>query len=385
MSAVSLHDHPMLKTPGLAKVIRAISVDGDEVRIVGGAVRNALMGIAVGDLDLATTARPDVVIGRSRAAGLKVVNTGYDHGTVTVVAGGHGYEVTTLRRDVRTDGRRAEVAYGRDWTEDAKRRDFTMNALYADLSGTVYDPLGGLDDCLAHRLRFIGDAEQRIKEDYLRILRFFRFFATYGGALDAAGLAACAKHSAGLNGLSRERIGQEIKKLLPGAHAISALEAMIAAEIAPMVLGPVVDIAAFTIARARAGKIDAMGALLILAVRGDEDIARLGEGLRLSKVERGRLDKGLAARRLIAGLSTPAMRLSVYRQGAQAAQDALLMASLRLNDADFSTLWDIATAWSPPRPPFSAQEIMAQGYKGAALGARLRELEQAWIDETFKD
>jgi len=190
----SLKDAAWLKRPETARVFAALSGDGIETRAVGGAVRNTLLGRPVTEVDLATTAMPDTVMARARKAGLKAIPTGIAHGTVTVVADGTPFEVTTLRRDVETYGRHAKVAFTEDWEEDARRRDFTLNALYADADGALYDPLGGYADLVAGRVRFIGDATARITEDYLRILRFFRFNAYYGkGPLDALGLSACVK------------------------------------------------------------------------------------------------------------------------------------------------------------------------------------------------
>ena len=208
-------DAAWLQAGHLTDLLAVLDRAGEEARVVGGAVRNALLGEPLGDIDIATTALPAEVVRRTQAAGFKAVPTGIEHGTVTVVVLGRPFEVTTLREDVETFGRHAKVAFGRDWKRDAERRDFTMNALSAARDGTVYDYVGGLADVEARRVRFIGDAATRIAEDYLRILRFFRFHAAYGeGALDPAGVAACIAGRAGLEQLSRERIRIEILKLL---------------------------------------------------------------------------------------------------------------------------------------------------------------------------
>lgn len=221
---------PFLADAGLKRVLDAIEGGGDAARVVGGAVRNSLMGVAVTDLDIATTARPEAVSERARAAGLKVVPTGIDHGTVTVVVEGRPFEVTTLRADVETDGRRAVVAFTDDWEEDARRRDFTMNAIYVDRHGHLYDPVAGVGDARARRVRFIGEPEARIREDYLRILRFYRFHAQYGhGPLDAAGAAAAQRLAAGMAQLSRERVGAELGKILLAPGRRAAVAAMAAA------------------------------------------------------------------------------------------------------------------------------------------------------------
>ncbi|MCX8507347.1 MAG: CCA tRNA nucleotidyltransferase, partial [Rhodobacteraceae bacterium] len=222
-------DGDWIKAPGLQQVLACLSGAGHAAYLVGGCVRNALMGLPVTDLDISTDALPLRVSALAKAAGLKVVPTGIEHGTVTVVAQGAPHEVTTFRRDVQTDGRRAVVAFSTRIEEDAARRDFTMNALYADRTGAVVDPLGGIADLRARRLRFVGRPEDRIREDYLRILRFFRFHALYGDVaegLDPEGLAACAAHSAGIETLSRERVGHEMRKLLAAADPAPAVAAM---------------------------------------------------------------------------------------------------------------------------------------------------------------
>ena len=229
--------HPRSSLPRLLEVL---SRDGEEARVVGGAVRNALMQLPPGDRDIATTATPDEVIRRVTAAGFKAVPTGVEHGTVTVVAAGTPFEVTTLRVDVETFGRHANVRFGRDWKADAERRDFSINALSVDASGIVHDYVGGIPDLAARRVRFIGDPAKRIAEDYLRILRFFRFHAAYGeGEPDGPGLAACVAGRHGLAQLSRERVRMELVKLLVAKGVVPALTAMADAGILHALLGGV--------------------------------------------------------------------------------------------------------------------------------------------------
>ena len=226
-TARSLADAAWLKGGALPRLLAVLDRNGEEARAVGGAVRNALIGLPVEEIDVATTAVPDEVIKRVSAAGFKPVPTGIEHGTITVVIDKHPFEVTTLRQDVETYGRHAKVAFGRDWKADAERRDFTINALSAARDGTVYDYVGGLADLEARRVRFIGDANKRIAEDYLRILRFFRFHAAYAvGHPDPAGLAACIAGRDGLDQLSRERVRMELLKLLLAQHAAPTLTAM---------------------------------------------------------------------------------------------------------------------------------------------------------------
>jgi poly(A) polymerase len=205
---------PFLADPLVRQVLTLLSGEGEEARVVGGAVRNSLLDLPVADIDIATTALPDIVMARAQAAGLKTAPTGVEHGTVTVIGHRHVVEVTTLREDIETDGRRAVVRFGRDWQADAERRDFTINALSVDVEGRLHDPVGGLDDLAARRVRFIGSAERRIAEDRLRVLRFFRFHAAYGvGLPDAEGLSASIRARHDLASLSAERIGQEMRRV----------------------------------------------------------------------------------------------------------------------------------------------------------------------------
>ena len=221
---LSKHHSKWLFAPSLVKVFDAIESAGGEVRVNGGAVRNSLMGLAVDDIDLSTTLLPQETAKAVDVAGLKSVPTGIEHGTITVVSDKTGYEITTVREDIETDGRHAVVKFGSDWTKDAERRDLSINALYCDRQGEVFDPLNGLEDINSKTIRFIGEASDRIEEDYLRILRFFRFFAWYGeGRPDAAGLKACAKLKSGLESISAERIWMEFRKLLSAPDPSRAL------------------------------------------------------------------------------------------------------------------------------------------------------------------
>ena len=223
-----LDDAGWLASGALPRLLAVLDCDGEEARVVGGAVRNALLGMPIAEVDVATTAVPEEVVKRVTAAGFKPVPTGIEHGTVTVVIDKHPFEVTTLRKDVETYGRHAKVEFGRDWKADAERRDFTINALSATRDGAIYDYTGGLDDLGHRRVRFIGDPAKRIAEDYLRILRFFRFHAAYGTSdhPDAVGLAACIAGRDGLDQLSRERLRMEMMKLVVAPHAVPTLISM---------------------------------------------------------------------------------------------------------------------------------------------------------------
>src|SRR3984885_10318679 len=239
-------DAPWLTSGPTARVLELLNRHDEEARVVGGAVRNSLLKIPTGDIDIATTALPDEVVRRAKAAGIKCVPTGIDHGTVTLVVDAQPFEVTTLREDTETFGRKAKVAFGRDWVRDAERRDFTINGLSVDAEGRVHDYVGGLEDITARRVRFIGEPEQRIAEDYLRILRFFRIHAAYGaGPVDRAGYLACIGGQASLAGLSAERIRVEILKLMVAPGAVVAVNAMVDGGISLPIFGGVAYVGPF--------------------------------------------------------------------------------------------------------------------------------------------
>src|SRR3954465_9630656 len=288
-------DAPWLSTGPAARVLSLLNGEGEEARVVGGAVRNALLGVAIGDIDIATTALPAEVIRRAKAASIKSVPTGVEHGTVTLVLEGHPFEVTTLREDTETFGRKAKVAFGRDWVADAHRRDFTINALSVDADRVVHDYVGGLDDIAAKRVRFIGDADQRIAEDYLRILRFFRIHAAFGtGDVDRAGYLACVRARAGLAVLSAERVRMEILKLMVAEGAAGAITALADAGVVLPIFGGVVylgPLARMISAERLLGlKPDPVRRLGALAVAVTEDPKRVATRLRLSNAESKSLD-----------------------------------------------------------------------------------------------
>ncbi len=382
---------PFLADPGYRRLIAVLEADGERAMAVGGAVRNALMGIPGTDVDIATTALPETVMARARRAGLKAVPTGIEHGTVTVVVDHVGYEVTTLRSDVETDGRRATVAFTRDFAADAGRRDFTMNAIYADLDGRLTDPTGGVADALARRVRFIGDPHLRIREDYLRILRFFRFHAAFGaGEPDPAGLAACVELQQGLDRLSRERIGQEMRKLVVAPRAADTIRLMAKVGILAHVLGRNAHpeaFARFAALAAEAGHaLTPAAALSVLADIADPepDAEHLGERLRLSRAETAEIAR-LA--RLAADLGPApdrhAVKLAVYRHGNEAAVAGLLAAAAKAG-AGASPHLGLARSWTAPRFPVTGRQLLAEGHPpGPDLGRRLAELEAAWIAADF--
>ncbi len=381
----------------LQRLMRVVGVDGDEVRVVGGAIRNTLMGLPVNDVDCATTALPADVTARARAAGMRTVPTGIEHGTVTVVVSGAAYEVTTLRRDVETDGRRAVVAFGRDWEADAGRRDFTMNALYADQDGTLYDFVGGVEDCLARQVRFIGAPVDRIREDYLRILRFFRFHAAYGhGAPDADGLSACLRERDGLGRLSLERLGQETIKLVVAPGAPETAWVMSDGGILQRLIAGAADLAAFErlhrlahdVVLAPGGKEDWPLHLAALAAWTEADAWRLADRLRLPNAARDRMDAATHFARVIgAGFDETTARRLLYRAGERGYRDALGLAAARGRiepDGAFAHLLALPFRWQPGRPPVAGKDLAPLGIaRGPRMGDLVREAERLWIDSDF--
>jgi poly(A) polymerase len=353
----------------------ALTGAGHQALFVGGCVRNALLGVPVGDIDIATDATPETVTNLANSAGFRVVPTGIDHGTVTVIAGHVPHEVTTFRRDVETDGRRAVVAFSRDVAEDAARRDFTMNALYAQADGTVIDPLGGLPDLLARQVRFVGDAETRIREDYLRILRFFRFHAHYGDpaqGIDAEGLAACAALSAGLETLSGERTGAEIRKLLAAPDPAPSVAAMAQAGILAHVL-PGAD------PRALAPLVH-LETLQAEPPRWQRRLAVLGgatAGLRLSRAEAA----AVATIRDKTGSPHSPAALA-FLHGAQIASDCLLARSALLESPLPEGWRDEVARGAQASFPLRASDLSP--LSGPALGERLKALKTQWIQADLR-
>jgi poly(A) polymerase len=388
-----LRDAAWLRQGELARLLALLDHDGEEARVVGGAVRNSLLGYAVEEIDVATTAVPEDVVRRVGAAGWKTVPTGIEHGTITVIIEGKPFEVTTLRQDVETFGRKAKVVFGRDWTADAERRDFTINALSAGSDGTVFDYTGGVADIAARRVRFIGEPAKRIAEDYLRILRFFRFHAWYGaGAPDSAGLHACIAARAGLEMLSRERVRIELLKLLLAPRATPTLAVMAETGILGTVLGGVPLLASFeNVAKVEAAagvEADAVRRLGALAVSVKEDGERLAQRLRLSNAEAERL-VALENWWLVSPKSgsQPAHAL-LYRLGPQHFVDCLLLAWSRSLAGAADDLWrnlaELPRRWTAPDFPLRAADFARRGIAaGPAMGAALRAAEQAWIAADF--
>lgn len=376
-------------------VFSAITSAGHTARAVGGTVRNALLGLPITDIDIATDARPETVIELAGRAGLRTIPTGLKHGTVTIVVDGVPFEVTTLRRDVASDGRRADVVFTDDWVIDASRRDFTINAIYCDPDGTVFDPLGGLADLTPPRIRFIGDAAARIREDYLRIMRFFRFTAALSpdGVLDPPGLAAAADGRGGLAQISGERIRAELEKLLAARHAIEVTRAMVACGVLEVATGIAGDVALLErlgeIERSLAASPDPMLRLAALAVSSPADARALDGRLKLSARDRTRLQLCAAASaETVRHLDERAARVLMYRLGADAYRDRVLLSWARsefaVGDAGLASLAGLPSRWHVPVLPLSGADIVGLGVSsGPRIGAILAEIEDEWVASDF--
>ena len=384
-----LNDQPWLTAPATRAVIAALEAAGGPgcARFVGGCVRNALIGAPVADIDIATTLKPEETDKAVRAAGLKAVPTGMAHGTVTAVTQRTPFEITTLRRDVSTDGRNATVAFTDDWAEDAGRRDFRLNALYADGEGQVFDPTGhGVADAEAGRIVFVGDPETRITEDYLRILRFFRFFAWYGqGAPDSAALVACRKLAPGMTRLSAERVSKELMTLLAAPDPRVAMAAMADAGALAQVLpeaatGPlfeaVVDLSPDPVVR-----------LMMLLPIDERLVTDASTRLRFPNSTRDRLAAAArAAPRVSLAMGDAEVRAAVYRHGARAVADALYRrwAESPADDARARRLLALAESWTPPRMPVGGRELARLGVEpGPETGRLLKAFEDGWIADDF--
>ncbi|MGR3563346.1 MAG: CCA tRNA nucleotidyltransferase [Heliomarina sp.] len=366
-----------LTRPATQAVCTALSMGGAKAYFVGGCVRNTIINADVSDIDIATDARPEKVIEFARSAGLKAIPTGIDHGTVTLVSGGIPHEVTTFRRDVKTDGRHAVVSFSNDIAEDAVRRDFTMNALYATPEGTLIDPMNGLPDLQDRRVRFIGDAISRIREDYLRSLRYFRFHAWYGdpgNGMDSDALAAIAQEVDGLGRISRERIGAELLKLLAAPDPAASVAAMRATGVLAQVLPGADDTALGPLIHCEDQANAAPDAIRRLSALGGN---HAGDALRLSKVQSARL----ATLADNIGSTCDAAELG-YRLGYDLAKDVMLLRSAVTGNAWASATDEQLKIGSRADFPVSAKDLMPE-FSGPDLGRKLAELEGKWIASGF--
>ena len=404
MSGASIADRAdWLPDESLQRLLSVLSEDGEEARIAGGAVRNTLLGQPVTDIDIATTNVPDETVRRAEAAGFKTVPTGKEHGTITVIADGHTYEVTTLRDDVETDGRRARVVFGRNWKRDAERRDFTINALYATAQGDVVDLVGGLADLETRTLRFIGDAETRIREDYLRILRFFRFFAWYGaGRPDADGIRACARLKDGLARLSAERVWNELRKLLAAPDPSRALLWMRQSGVLTAILPESekwgIDAIHGLVAAERdlGWEADPMLRLAAIVPPDAMRVSAMAERLKMSNAETQRLTSWAGASPVHHTTSEAAMAKVAYRGDVVGLRDRLRLAlagararaaqddGALIEAGGNARLLRFLDAWQRPVFPVKGSDLTALGIQpGPGVGETLRTLEEAWIESGF--
>ena len=366
------------------------------LRFVGGCVRNAVMGARIGDIDLATTLEPKDVEAALKAHKIKYVPTGITHGTITAVIEGKPFEITSLRKDVKTDGRRAVVSFTKDWAEDAQRRDLTMNALYADYDGTIYDPTGeGLDDLKAMKFRFVGDAQMRVQEDYLRILRYFRFLAWYGGSskVDAVALKACRENRAGLKKLSAERVWVEIKKILSAPDPSRAVHIMLTNEVLETVLAEASNAEGLSrlvkLERREAIKPDPLLRIMAMSAREPLQMALLCKRLKMSTKETQRLrswsDSSVS---LDINSENREQLKAIYMAGKQVVIDRARLRAAGEDDAIISTRWmslaDLAMGWTPPEFPLSGKDMKAAGVEpGPQMGKVLEALKALWVRSGF--
>lgn len=364
-------------------LLEVLTRGGIGARFVGGCVRNTLLDIPVGDIDIAVDKPPEIVARALEAADLKVVPTGIKHGTLTAIVRGRVFELTTLRRDVETDGRRAVVAFTDDWLTDAERRDFTFNALYADADGTLYDPFEGRSDLAAGKVRFIGDPDRRIAEDRLRVLRFFRFHAWYGRPpLDGAGLEACRRNAAVLGGLSGERVAKELLRLLEAPAPADALEAMVEAGVLDHWLPEYAGAQRLRVLVDREDIADPLRRLAAI-LPSSADTTAIGKRLKLSTQQTLRLSVMLAPDPVIDLAGGPkAWRAAIYRQGNALYADRVLLAADR--PGDWREALALARSWTPPELPVRGADALKLGLKpGARVGALIEAVERWWIDGDF--
>jgi poly(A) polymerase len=379
--------HGWMTAPETIQVMAALG----EARFVGGAVRNALLGVPVVDVDIAVPMPPQEALARLRSKNIKVVETGLDHGTVTAISGAHAFEVTSLRRDVETDGRHAVVAFTDDWAEDAARRDFTINALYAAADGEIFDYATGVEDLIAGKVRFMGDARARIAEDYLRVLRLFRFHAWYGkGEIDAEGLRAAALAKDKLKSLSAERIAKEMLRLLEAAHPVPVLRVMAATGILSLLLPGALQLARLEklaqLETENQFPADAVLRLAALLPDGDQSAPAVAGALRLSNAARDRLGQALGGEKIGAQISAAEARRLLYRIGAASFKDKVMLqwAGAPQSTGAWKMLLEMASRWERPRFVLTGRDVMQAGIpQGPDVGRVLAEVENWWVEGDF--
>lgn len=393
MTESRIEPQPWMTAPRTRAVLDALHAGAIGVRFVGGCVRDALAGRDIADIDLATDAPPERVMELLQKAGLKVIPTGLSHGTVTAVSEGVPYEITTLRQDVETDGRRAVVAFTDDWQADAARRDFTMNAMSLEADGLLHDPFGGLEDLRAGRVRFVGDARRRLTEDVLRLLRYFRFFAHYGRPpADPEALAACREMAPMLPRLSAERVRVELLKLLAAPDPASVLRLMRDEGVLDHFLAQATGIdrlARMVTIESRLGRRDSLRRLAALLPVDPDTADHIARGLRLSNQERSRLVAVVGPKSgLSPALGPPERRQALYRYGAELWPDLVLMAwaevGMAPDNADWLDLYRFPETWQAPAFPLTGGDVKGLGIaEGEAVGELLRAAEAWWIEGDF--
>ncbi len=380
--------HGWMTAPETVAVMAALG----EARFVGGAVRNALMGANVVDIDIAVPMPPTEALLRLTAKDIKVVETGMDHGTVTAIAGTHAFEITSLRRDVETDGRHAKVVFTDDWAEDAARRDFTINAMYASATGEIFDYATGVADLIAGKVRFMGDARTRIAEDYLRVLRLFRFHAWYGkGDMDVEGLRAAAEAKDKLGTLSAERVAKEMLRLLEARNPAPVLRIMAATGILSEILPEALQLPRLEhLAEIDADNMFLGDAVLRLAALLDSSEAAhsASDRLKLSNADRTRLEQALSGDRITAGLSAQGARRLLYRIGAARFRDKVFLQWAAAPRAAGALAWrmllQMAESWQRPRFPLTGRDVMQAGVpEGPDVGRILAQVEDWWVGTDF--
>ncbi len=386
---------PWMAAKATRAVMTALTTDGTPARFVGGSVRDALLGRPVKDIDVATPLAPGEIVARIEGAGLKAIPTGLAHGTVTALSGRQSFEITTLREDVETYGRHAKVAFTDDWVADAARRDFTFNAMFADSDGVLYDPFQGAIDLFSGRVRFVGDARQRIAEDVLRLLRFFRFHAHYGtGAPDSEGLSACQGFVDRIGDLSGERLRDELLRLLGARDPVPTLCDMAGiGALAPLFPDVKVDferamdrLAGLVAIEQRLNHVDSIRRLAALARDSVGDVVSIAERLRLSNVDRDRLAAvARPATEPQPGLTAHQVRVAIYRMGPDLFRDLTFTAwAADRDDHGYGPLLARGLSWLPPALPIAGRDMLRLGLRpGPHVGRVLGELEQWWIDGDF--
>ncbi|MFY9287241.1 MAG: CCA tRNA nucleotidyltransferase [Alphaproteobacteria bacterium] len=383
--------HPWLQKDALRCIFRAIRAAGGEARVVGGAVRDSLLGRPVNEFDMAVNLPPEKVMGALTAAKIKVVPTGIDHGTVTAVIDHKGYELTTLRHDLETDGRHAKVAFTDDWQADAARRDFTMNALYVDEAGKIYDYFDGRKDLKEGRVRFIGEARARIQEDHLRILRFFRFYSCYGkGAADEIGLVASKELASLIPTLSAERIWREVIKLLGAGNPLPTWKLMIDNDVLSYTLPQALNISRLENLLALEKQHDrepsALVRLAALLPKDAKAASTVAEEMKLSKREAETLQiLAILPDQLKGKLDPVPFRSKLYEHGVEVTEEAALLLATEDRSADIKTALEVASLWDSPSLPIQGEDILRLGVAaGPKVGQILRHVEAWWMIEDFR-